>query len=79
MSLYAAFAGPSSLIVDAHIIDAVGSVGWGDWFCDWPNIEDHSQIVRFVSSLIAHGFEGIVRAGISMGVVLHADVGVRQQ
>jgi hypothetical protein len=27
-----------------------------------PNSEDHSQIVRFVSSIIAHGFVGISRA-----------------
>jgi hypothetical protein len=36
----------------------------------WPNIEDHSQIVRFVSSFIACGFEGISRAVRLMGVVL---------
>ena len=34
------------------------------------NIEDHSQIVRFVSTYIADGLMGIVRAGESMGVDL---------
>jgi hypothetical protein len=44
-----------------------------------PNIEDHSQIVRFVSSFISDEFAGIVRAGASRGVVLPSFVGVRQQ
>jgi hypothetical protein len=35
----------------------------------WQNIEDHSQIVRFVSSFIAHGFVGISRGLDFMGVV----------
>jgi hypothetical protein len=38
----------------------------------WPNIADHSQIVRFVSSFIFNGFAGIIRAGASMGVGLRS-------
>jgi hypothetical protein len=34
------------------------------------NIEDHSQIARFVSSFIANDFVGKVRTGSLMGVVL---------
>jgi hypothetical protein len=36
----------------------------------WPNSEDHSQIVRFVSSFIANDFVGKVRTMVLMGVVL---------
>jgi hypothetical protein len=44
-----------------------------------PNIEDHSQIVRFVSSFISDSLMGKVRAGAFMGVVLPSYVGIRQQ
>jgi hypothetical protein len=36
-------------------------------FGSWPNIADHSQIVRFVSSFIADGFVGISRGWDFMG------------
>lgn len=42
-------------------------------------IEDHSQIARFVSSFIANGFDGKVRAGMAMGVVLHSYAVAGQQ
>ena len=44
-----------------------------------PNSEDHSQIVRFVSSFISDELVGNVRAVVLMGVVLPSYVGVRQQ
>jgi hypothetical protein len=36
----------------------------------WPNIEDHSQIVRFVSRFRSDGLVGKVRAVVLMDVVL---------
>jgi hypothetical protein len=48
-------------------------------FIPSANIEDHSQIVRFVSSFISDSLMGKVRAGAFMGVVLPSYVGVRQQ
>jgi hypothetical protein len=48
-------------------------------FFSGANSEDHSQIVRFVSSFISGTLTGISRAGGSMGVVLPSYVGVRQQ
>lgn len=48
------------------------------YFDLWPNSEGHSQVVRFVSSLIADGFVGIARTSAFMGVGLHANGGDRR-
>jgi hypothetical protein len=45
----------------------------------WANIEDHSQIVRFVSNFIADGFVGISRTLEFMGLVLAAYAVLGQQ
>jgi hypothetical protein len=52
---------------DSSCADSAGVTHLG-----WANIVDHSQIVRFVSSFIADGFEGISRIGTLTGVDLHS-------
>jgi hypothetical protein len=42
-------------------------------------LDDHSQIVRFVSSFIGDGFVGKVRSAAFMAVVLHAYAVLVQQ
>jgi hypothetical protein len=46
-------------------------VGILEWV-RWADIEDHSQIVRFVSNFIADGFIGISRIGVFVDLVFAA-------
>ncbi len=46
---------------------------------DAAQLDDHSQIVRFVSIFIGDGFVGKVRAAAFMGVVLRAYAVLVQQ
>ena len=62
---------PASKAISSN--DVKGFIG-----LDEANSEDHSQIVRFVSGLIADGFEGIARTSAFMGVGLHGHGGVRR-
>ena len=64
---------PSFWLVVISVIGSTSGAG------SWANIEDHSQIVRFVSSLIANDFVGKVRARTLMGVVLRSYAGAGQQ